>query len=401
MSSFKYVLLGSWLNVLLPAAVLGMVSPIVGFPDWVTFLANFVGIIPLAQLLGIATEEVSLYSNEVIGGLLNATLGNATELIISIFAIKAGLLRVVQLSLLGSILSNLLLVTGCAFLVGGLRFRMQHYLEKMASINSSLLKMAVLGLVIPSAYVVTIRSSCKRTCSVYGLEAISHATALVLFTVYMSLLFFQLRTHAYLTSEEAPQRAEPYLQLEAEVVDEADDEDEAQMTFTAAVLTLVGVTVCIALCSEYLVDTLEPAARAMNLTELFIGLVLLPIIGNAAEHATAVWMAYKGKTDLALGVALGSSVQIALGAIPALVLVAWVLNVPLTLDFGAFEAVIILVSTLVAASTLDFHATWLDGSMLIAAYVVVAIVYYFKKGTPPTPEDLSCICGDECCVTSI
>lgn len=371
-ASFTYVLLCSKLNVLLVALPFAVAAKPLGLPEVCTFVLNFVAIVPLAQLLGVATEEVALYSSEMVGGLLNATLGNATEVIISVFAIRAGLIRVVQVSLLGSILSNLLLVLGCSFVVGGIRFREQRYSAKMASVNCSLLKMAVLGLMIPTAFVSTMRANCAVPCASASIAQISRGTALTLFSVYLALLLFQLRTHAYL--QDARHRNEPYPALEAQRpakpaadAEGEEAEDAAAMTLGAAILCLALLTVLIALCSELLVDTLEVTAKAMHLTDIFIGLVLLPIIGNAAEHATAIVMAYKGKTDLALGVALGSSVQIALGVIPALVLVAWAIGAPLTLDFGTFEAVILLVTTLVATSTLEHSATWLDGLMLIGA----------------------------------
>jgi Ca2+:H+ antiporter len=405
--SCLHILAYSKLNVLLAAVPFALLAKPLHFSAVPSFLLNFVAIIPLAQLLGAATEEVALYTNEVIGGLLNATLGNATEVIISIFAIRAKLLRVVQVSLLGSILSNLLLVTGCSFFVGGLRFRMQRFSEKMASINCSLLKMAVLGLVIPTAYGVTMRSACAVPCRVSQIAQISHGTAIILFLVYMALMLFQLRTHAYLNT--ATHENEPYPIEEeggsappsaAKADDDAEDETP-EMTLPAAILSLVIVTVLIAYCSEMLVDTLEVAAKGLHLSDLFIGLVLLPIVGNAAEHATAVVMAWKGKTDLALGVALGSSVQIALCVIPGLVLVAWAIGAPLTLDFGAFEATILLVTALVATSTIDANATWLDGLMLMGAYCVVAIVYFYKVEVPAAliPRH-ACVCGEACCIAS-
>lgn len=325
-------------------------------------------------------------------------------MIISIFAIRANLLRVVQLSLLGSILSNLLLVLGCSFWVGGVVFRVQHYSQKMASTNSTLLKMAGLGLVIPTAYAGTMRATCTVPCLADEIGAVSHWIALVLFAVYCALLLFQLRTHAYLSDASHANELYPQIEAEPDARAESEMEDEAEaaaMTLSGAIVSLAILTVLIALCSELLVDTLEVAAASMHLSDLFISLILLPIIGNAAEHATAVVMAYKGKTDLALGVALGSSVQISLCVIPGLVLVAWAIGSPLSLDFGGFEAIILLVSTLVATSTLDYNATWLDGVTLVGAYAIVAIVYFFKEeGSAEVVDQIACVCGEACCVSS-
>ncbi|KAG8470153.1 hypothetical protein KFE25_008574 [Diacronema lutheri] len=402
-SSLKHVLFFSRINMLLVILPFALLAQPLGLPPAWAFVANFVVIVPLAQLLGVATEEVALYSTEMIGGLLNATLGNATEVIISVFAIRAGLLRVVQVSLLGSILSNLLLVLGCSFIAGGIRFREQRYSAKMAAVNCSLLKMAVLGLMIPTALVSTMRANCAVPCHVVQIEQISHGTAVVLFVVYVGLLLFQLRTHAYLHEADNPNEPYPSLHVRRAGEEEEEDEEEAaMMTLSGAVVVLAALTVLIALCSELLVATLEVAAAAMRLTDLFIGLVLLPIIGNAAEHATAIVMAYKGKTDLALGVALGSSVQIALGVIPALVLVAWAIGSPLTLDFGAFEAIVLLVTALVATSTLGYSATWLDGLMLIAAYTVVGVAYYYAREIPyESIRNRACSCGEACCTSGL
>mmetsp|Transcript_31414 Transcript_31414/g.72203 ORF Transcript_31414/g.72203 Transcript_31414/m.72203 type:complete len:381 (-) Transcript_31414:624-1766(-) len=263
-SSVKYVLFYSKLNLLLLAALPGLLAKPLRLSAAQAFISNFVAIIPLAQLLGVVTEEVALYSSELIGGLLNATLGNATELIISIFAIRAGLLRVVQVSLLGSILSNLLLVMGCSFCLGGIRFREQHYSQKMASINCSLLKMAVLGLVIPTAFVTTMRSSCAVPCRVAQIYEISHCTAIVLFALYVLLLFFQLHTHSYLN--DGKNENDAYLipghidELRVEGETEDDEEEEVPaMTLSASVLVLAVLTTLIALSSENLVGTLELA----------------------------------------------------------------------------------------------------------------------------------------------
>lgn len=222
-------------------------------------------------------------------------------MIISVFAIRKGLLRVVQVSLLGSVLSNQLLVTGCCFLFGGLYHSEQHFNPHIAAIDSSLLLMAVLGLTVPAAFSATEQMDCNVPCNANEIVAISHATAIMLFSLYLLLLFFQLKTHKHLMGHEKTLCEDDELEEEAE---------QASMTLGCAIGALCVTTILVAVCSEFLVNSLEEVSAKWGLSEVFIGLIMLPIIGNAAEHATAVTVAIKGKMDLALGVALGSSVQV-------------------------------------------------------------------------------------------
>eukprot|EP00735_Rhodelphis_limneticus_P010943 TRINITY_DN394_c0_g1::TRINITY_DN394_c0_g1_i1::g.7558::m.7558 TRINITY_DN394_c0_g1::TRINITY_DN394_c0_g1_i1::g.7558 ORF type:complete len:454 (+),score=95.08,sp/Q99385/VCX1_YEAST/45.69/5e-97,Na_Ca_ex/PF01699.19/99,Na_Ca_ex/PF01699.19/9.4e-20,Na_Ca_ex/PF01699.19/1.4e-24,SBF/PF01758.11/5.5e+03,SBF/PF01758.11/1.1e+03,SBF/PF01758.11/0.3,SBF/PF01758.11/2.7e+03 TRINITY_DN394_c0_g1_i1:61-1362(+) len=364
--SLKNAMFGSKFNLLLIFVILGVVAPLAGWDDTYIFLFNFLAILPLARLLGDSTEEVAIRTNETLGGLLNATFGNATELIISIFALKHKYYRVVQVSLLGSILSNQLLVMGCSFFFGGILFHEQHFNRDIAGVYGSLLLMAVLGLVVPTAFAFTEDGCSNDSCP--ELLDISRATAVILVILYVALLVFQLRTHRSLMEE----------------AEEDDDEGPQQpnMSLGTAIGMLAASTVLVALCSEYLVDSIESVAQQWNLSEMFIGLILLPIVGNAAEHATAVTVAMKGKMDLSIGVALGSSIQIALFVIPLLVIVAWMWDLPLSLDFHAFEAVVLIVSVFVVNSVVgDGSSTWLEGAMLIGAYCIIAIAYYYRDNT--------------------
>jgi len=421
------------LNLLLVFCVLGPVAGVLKWGDTFAFTFNFLAILPLAQMLGNCTEEVALRVGEVIGGLLNATLGNATELIISVLAIQKGMLRVTQVSLLGSILSNELLVLGFCFFCGGLIHSEQHFSAKAASINSSLLILLILGLSIPAAYTAVVKSTsvtpsgflCNRPCEVANLEDISHITALLLFSIYWMMLYFQLKTHkSLMEGKESPPspRVSPAPQqpgyigdllrateaMEAEQAaaaaaeqQEEEEEDEApEVSLTVAVAGLVISTLLVALCSEFLVDAIEGVANAWNLSELFIGLILLPIVGNAAEHMTAVTVAMKGKMDLALGVALGSSIQIGLCVIPAVTIAGWAAGQPLTLDFHPFETIVLVMAVLVVTCTLsDGNSTWLEGAMLLVSYIIIAVVYLYRED-PPEPAG-GCICGMECCAMAI
>ncbi|GBG25201.1 Vacuolar cation/proton exchanger 2 [Hondaea fermentalgiana] len=420
--------LGNKVCIFLLCIPFGVLAAALDWGNQAIFILNFFAILPLAQLLGDFTEEVALYTNDTIGGLLNATLGNATELIISIFAIQKGLLRVVQVSLLGSVLSNELLVTGCCFLFGGLYHSEQHFNAHIAAIDSSLLLMAVLGLSIPAAFSSTVRSDCLVPCQVDSIVTISHVTALMLFFLYGMLLVFQLKTHTHLmdvahgavgdgdededddqgyVDDDGAQGAAVHNQDGNEngksVLSELEgeqDPEEATMSLQGAIFMLGVTTVLVAICSELLVGSIEEVSVSWGLSEVFIGLILLPIIGNAAEHATAITVAIKGKMDLALGVALGSSVQIALCVVPALCVVGWIVDKPLTLDFHPFETVVLVVSVLVVTSTVrQGTSTWLEGIMLIISYCIIAVAYFYRKEPPASailPEP-SCICGEACC----
>lgn len=390
-------MLDSKLNVLLVFCILGPMSAWSGMGDTLVFTCNFLAILPLAQLLGTCTEEVALRTNETIGGLINASLGNATELIISIFAISNDLLRVTQVSLLGSILSNQLLVTGFCFFCGGLNYSEQSFNVKTASIESSLLLLVVFAMAIPAVYNSTTGGEyngvpCNSLCRAPHIVEISRFLSIIMLIVYGMLLVFQLKTHKYLQDEEAKKANDGD---DGEIEEGEDDVEEPQMTLTVALTGLTVSTGFIALSSEYLVDSIEGVTASLGISEVFIGLILLPIVGNAAEHMTAVTVAMKGKMDLALGVAIGSSLQIALCVLPLCVLLGWSLGKELTLDFHPFETTVLVVSVLVVVGTLsDSTSTWLEGAVLLCSYLIIGVVYYFRV------EELydDCDCGDSCCL---
>ena len=239
-------------------------------------------------------------------------------------------------------------------------------------------------------------------CRVESIVPLSHATALFLFTLYGLLLLFQLKTHKHLMDGEVSDLVSPEKSFEEE--EEAEEEDEAEtpsMSLTSALVMLTITTLLVAVCSELLVGSLESVSATWGLSQAFIGLILLPIIGNAAEHSTAVTVAIKGKMDLALGVALGSSVQIALCVVPALCLVGWAMGKPLTLDFHIFETTVLIVSVLVGNSAVsNGSSTWLEGIMLIFSYCIIGLAYFFRSETQgPDEASFSCVCGDPCCFT--
>jgi len=296
---------------------------------------------------------------ETLGGLLNATFGNAVEMILAVYALREGLVDVVQDSLLGSILSNLLLVLGGCFFVGGMKFHTQKFNPDGTRMQSSLLLLAVLALAIPTM----VMSGSKHQDEEQGLEAslaISRGASITLAALYVFYLIFQLKTH--------PE------QFVAEGGDE--EEVESEMSIGCAIVMLSVVTVVVAVCSELLVGTIEEVTEKWKLSRAFVGVVLLPIVGNAAEHATAVTVAYKDKMDLALGVALGSSTQIALLVVPVCVMSGWIIGVPMDLNFKPVATGILLLTVLIVCGlTSDGQSNWMEGVMLLAAYFLIAVTF--------------------------
>ncbi|KAJ3365489.1 hypothetical protein GGF32_009347 [Allomyces javanicus] len=349
----------SYLNVLLVFVPLGMLADYFEWgPIW-TFWLNFLAIVPLAKLLGFATEELALHTSETMGGLLNATFGNAVEVIVSIVALQQGQVQVVQASLVGSILSNLLLVTGFCFLCGGYYHRDQFFNATAANTSGSLLTIAVMSLLVPAAFVT---SQPDSPLVQDNLLSISHGIALIMLVIYGFYLWFQLSTHASLYAPEAEQESE---------------EQQVSLVFAGSLLLLTTVTVAIN--SEFLVSSIEGMTEEWNMNKSFVGLILLPIVGNAAEHVTAVTVAMKNKLDLALGVAIGSSMQIALLVIPILVIIGWAIGQPMTLYFQTFDTTVLFISVLITVFLIqDGRSNWLEGMMMLAAYGMIALTVFFQ-----------------------
>jgi len=384
-------------------------------------------IAPFAERLGYVTEQLAIHTNDTIGGLLNATFGNATELIISLSALKNGLYRVIQLSLLGSILSNLLLVMGTAFFCGGLKFKTQTYGTISGQINSTLLMIASLSLILPAVLTQTSEEND------YDELTLSRVSSVILVSLYICYLYFQLNTHrdAYeVESEEikAHARRPHSTDLEAELSTsssgvtvgliangshsdgrsqstntrtisigtgplgpvrhsltpggmplggngaEGDDDDEEEddiLGFNFSIVWLAVITIFISFLSTFLVESIE--ATAEHVSGFFLSAIVLPIVGNAAEHASAIVFAMKNKLDLALGVAVGSSTQIAVFVLPFIVLCGWIADKPMSLNFHQFETATLLLSVITVTFAIkNGKSNWLVGATLIAAYVVIA-----------------------------
>jgi Ca2+:H+ antiporter len=325
---------------------------------------------------------LALQTNQSIGGLFNASFGNDVELIIGIFALKAGLIRVVQSSLIGSILSNLLLVLGMCFLAGGIYFNELKFNQTAAQTAMGLLFIAVLGVMMPAALKAQIESDEAKALLANATETngtiegeedephplsvntrlliLSRGTSIVMLIIYGLFLFFQLKTHKGL-----------YMSPEPE------EEEEKGMTWPVAIFCLAAITVLVAVCSEYLVDSIDGMTKEWGISKTFAGMILLPIVGNAAEHLTAVTVSIKGKIDLAIGVAVGSSQQIAMMVTPLMVILGWIIGQEMTLYFEIFEtAVLFMTVILVFALVLDGGSNWLEGSMLIGVYFILGIAFY-------------------------
>ncbi len=327
------------------------------------FLFSMIAIMPLAFLMGKATEEIALRTGEAVGGLLNATFGNAVEMIIAGLAlyaasqndeIKETMITVTQASLIGSILGNLLLVFGLALLWGGLNHKVQNFNQETGQMNGSLLLLAIVALIIPSA----VHHSGG---SLGDVEKLSHYAAIVLLIIYGLSLLFQLKTHVDVFATESGHGTH----------------ESPQMSIRDAWILLLLSTVLVGWMAHILVHSLEVAVEKWHLPELFIGVILLPFFGNAAEHFTAVLVAGKDKMDLSIAIAIGSSVQIALFVAPLMILFSWFLGVGLTLEFGLLETAATFMSVLVANSIMsDGKSNWLEGVMLLACYIILALAFF-------------------------
>lgn len=317
------------------------------------FILAALAIVPLAGLMGEATEEISFYSGPKIGGFLNATFGNATELIISIFALKSGLFDVVKASIAGSVIGNILLVLGASMFIGGIHHKVQRFSKQVVEVSSSMLLFAVIGLSIPAIFTHTVNKELLNT----KYEALSIAVAFVMFAIYLLSLYFSFFTHKDIYS-----------------VDH-EGEGEATWSLKKAVLVLIVATVIIAVESEFLVSAVEPMTKSIGLSEFFVGIILIPIIGNAAEHSTAVIMALKNQMDVAVEIAIGSSLQIILFVAPILIFLSLLFK-PMSIIFNEFELIALIVSVFIANRVAnDGESNWLEGVQLLAVYIIIAVSF--------------------------
>ncbi|KXN92257.1 Vacuolar calcium ion transporter [Leucoagaricus sp. SymC.cos] len=388
--SIKSFFFGTYLNILLVFVPLSIISHNLNWDAALRFSFSFLAIIPLAKLLGECTEQMSFSLGDTLAGLLNASFGNAVEIIVGVAALLQDEVRIVQTSMLGSILSNILLVLGCSFVAGGFVRKESNFQVTAAQAKSVVMVIAYptltyasLALVLPAAYYLAIGQDKNE----HGLDIISRGTSVLLLAVYVIYIVFQLKTHAFLYDETLPhpddlesngplsegarQREERRLALQNE------PKESPKMNLLSATLGLLLVTVVTSFCADYLVASIEETAVRYHIPKTFIGLILLPIVANAAEHVTSVWMAMKNKMEITIGICVGSSIQIAALVIPLLVIVGWCTGHNLTLYFANFETVVFFVSVFLTNTLIqDGKSNYMEGVMLLTLYLVIALAFW-------------------------
>lgn len=318
------------------------------------FFLSCISIVPLAGYLGVATEEIAKYTGPKFGGFLNATFGNATELIISFFAIKAGLFEVVKASLAGSVLGNILLVLGCSIFFGGLKHKELKYDSQQGTFTATMLLFAVIGLSLPAVF--TLNTPEKLISSKY--ENFSTITSIIMLCIYVIGMIYSFKTQKDLYG-----------------VEHAEDID-TKYSLPVSIVILGISTVLIALQSEILVDSIEPMTKAAGISEMFVGIILIPIVGNAAEHTTAVIMALKNKMDITLEIAVGSSLQVALFVIPVSVLISLFFT-PMSIVFKPIELFLFASSVFIANQVVKAGKTnWMEGLKLISVYIIASVGFF-------------------------
>ena len=339
-----------WLLVFVAAAI---VLELLHADPLAIFVTSAIGILPLAGLIGQATEDLAARSGPQVGGLLNATFGNVTEMIIAFFLILQGELEIVKASITGSIIGNVLLVLGLAFLVGGWKRQQQSFNPASAGLHAASLVIAVVALLMPALFSFTREATNFRT------EAVSVGVSVVLLTVYALSLLFSFKTHRALFRSSF-QHGEP------------------RRSLRAAIALLAGATVFVALMSEFLVGALEATVEELGLSNLFVGLIVVPIIGNAAEHSSAIFLAAKDQMDVSIEIAIGSSTQIALFVAPMLVFASLLVGHPMDFIFSGLEiAAVAFSSAVLAFIALDGRSNWFEGAQLLGAYVIMAVSFFF------------------------
>jgi len=365
----RFLLSGAgWPYLLVPFIPVAVVLELAHASASIVFGASALGVIPTAALMGRATEELATRSGPGIGGLLNVTFGNAPELIIAFFALREGLQEVVKASLVGSILGNVLLVMGAAMLVGGLKRERQKFDRTAASVQSLMLLLACVALIMPAIFELVIGGSLpspteKSQQFPNDLEAMSVGVALVLLASYVAGLIFSLRTHKDLFN---PAHAE-------------EDHVGEPWSVKKSVIALAIAGVAVGVMSEILVGSITEASESIGLSPFFVGLIVVAIVGNAAEHWVAIYFATRDKMDLSVNIAIGSSAQIALFAAPVLVLLSFFVGpFPMALVFNGLELGAIVLAILIANQvTQEGESTWFEGLQLLAVYVVLGLVFFY------------------------
>jgi Ca2+:H+ antiporter len=364
----------NWLLIFVPVAFLLRFVP--AFENQTAlFIVACLAIIPLAGWMGRATEHLAEHLGQGVGGLLNATFGNAAELIIALIALYKGLTGVVKASITGSIIGNILLVLGLSILMGGLKFREQKYNRTAASISATALTLAAIALIIPTVFHLAAANVPVAQGGWTPLleQQLSLPIAIVLFATYILTLVFSLVTHKELFAGEsgvAPDRDEAHA---AEMHSDGESWSKGK-----SLGILLIATVFVALVSEFLVGAVEQARGTLGFTEVFVGVIVVAIVGNAAEHSSAILMAMKNKMDLSIGIALGSSLQIALFVAPILVFASYLFGTPMNLEFTVPEVIAVVASIIIVEQIAsDGESNWVEGVQLLAVYAILGILFYF------------------------
>ena len=363
-----------WLLIFVPVAIAMRFIPAFENPT-ALFIVACLAIIPLAGWMGKATEHLSEHLGQGIGGLLNATFGNAAELIIALFALSKGLEGVVKASITGSIIGNMLLVLGLSIVAGGAKFKTQKFNRTAAGTTATALSLAAIALLIPTIFheVADNVPIAQGGWTPAKEQSLSLAISIVLFLTYLGTLYFSLVTHKNLFIGEAIQGA-------SQEVGEEEEESGDHWSKGKAITVLLVATGFVALISEFLVGAVEAARGALGFTEVFVGVIVVAIIGNAAEHSSAILMAMRNKMDLTLSIALGSSLQIALFVAPVLVFASYFIapNNAMNLEFTIPEVVAVIASVLIAQQiSSDGESNWVEGLQLLAVYTILGILFYF------------------------
>ncbi|KZP31725.1 calcium/proton exchanger [Athelia psychrophila] len=432
--AIKSIILSSWLNLLLVCIPVSWGLHFAKQDDTIVFVFSFLAIIPLAKLLAFATDELSMRVGQTLAGLLNATLVSSFPTIIALLQCQ---LHIVQSSLVGSILSNLLLVLGMCFFAGGTRFAEQGFGQSASQLNASLLTVSVIAVLLPGAYHMAVSdtsntqnpgepSNSSDLQEGTQILRVSHGVAIILLFIYGSYLVFQLFSHKDLYDDANPdvskstqyaphrtpkqwkhdrsemkaikkrQKEDPSYVPEPEehatedvengpLAPEDEEPEQPKMGVYMTIGLLVVITVFVAITAEFLVDSIDGLTETGAISKEFVGLILLPIVGNAAEHVTAVTVSVKDKLTLSLGVAVGSSIQIALFVIPFIVTLAWIIGKPLTLLFDPLESVVLFLAVLTVNYTVqDGKSNWLEGMILMCLYLIVAVVFWYYPGSDPS-----------------
>ncbi len=347
-----------WLKVMLLFVPISLAGHFMGANSTLMFIFTCLAIIPLAGFMGTATEELAKYRGPAVGGLLNATFGNATEMIISLILLQNGQVSVVKASLIGSIVGNILLVLGLSVLLGGVKYKVQAFNKDMAGMHASMMAMSVIGLLVPALFVRNMPGMSESSMNPRVLH-LSLAVAAVLFILYFGSLLFSLYTHESLFRVE-------------------EDHEPPEWKQSTALWVLLVATIIVAFESEMLVKTIEPVVKQWNVSPLFIGIIVLPIVGNAAEHSAAVMMALRNKMDISLNIAVSSSTQIAMFVAPVVIFISFMFGKPITVLFSNLELISVAVAAGIAVLiALDGKSHWLEGAQLLATYIIIAFAFFF------------------------